>query len=140
MEKLQKCYETLLNDVAIHSHATGEFLEQAFFTIISDILIDNGDLSSIEYAYYKYSDDSDNSKLKSMKVDGYSYEWDDEQTKDTMTLIISDYSEEPKFSTFNTTQLSQKLKAFEFSVPSSKYRFSAKFWIVLKNLKPSISP
>ena len=88
MEKLQKCYENLLNDVAIHSHATGDFIAQAFFTIISDVLIDNGDLPSIEYAYYKYTDESDNSKSKPMKVDGYSYDWDDEQTKDTMTLII----------------------------------------------------
>ena len=61
-----------------------------------------------------YLEESEFNKfMKNMKIDGFHYDRDDDFTKNSITLILSDYQNEESYQTFNTNQLEQKFKLAE---------------------------
>lgn len=112
-DPLQLVHENIINEVMIEASAKNQTEGHTFFDQFTDLLVDNGDLPSATYSPYIKEPTNDDIKVKSMRVDGYHYDRDDELSKNIITLIISDFQKESAYQTFNSTQLEQKFKLVE---------------------------
>ena len=110
---IQQHHLTLIDDINIKASSSNELITHAFFNHITDLMIDNGDLPSATYSPYIKEVSNDETKMKNMKIDGFHYDRDDDFTKNSITLILSDYQNEESYQTFNTNQLEQKFKLAE---------------------------
>lgn len=113
MDKIKDCYLKLMDEIDVKSKSNETSKEEEFFNIFSSILEENGDTSSINYSPYISKNLNNDVKSKKIRVDGYSYEVDNDITHNTITLIISDFNHDNELSTFNTNQLEQEFKLAE---------------------------
>ena len=97
LNDLQQHHLTLIDDINIKASSSNELITHAFFNHITDLMIDNGDLPSATYSPYIKEVSNDETKMKNMKIDGFHYDRDDDFTKNSITLILSDYQNEESY-------------------------------------------
>lgn len=113
MSKLETCYYNLMDEIDIKASSNGTFKEEEFFNNFSDVLIENGDLPSVDYSPYISKNISNDNKQKNIRVDGYSYEIDNDLTNNILTLLVSDFKQERDIHTFTTDQLEREFRLAE---------------------------
>ena len=113
MSKLETCYYNLMDEIDIKSSSNETFKEEEFFKNFSDVLIENGDLPSADYSPYISKNISNDNKQKNIRVDGYSYEIDNDLTNNIITLLVSDFKQERDVQTFTTDQLEREFRLAE---------------------------
>ena len=124
MTKLETCYYNLMDEIDVKASSNETFKEE-FFKNFSDVLVKNGDLPSINYSPYVSKNISNDNKQKNIRVDGYSYEIDNDLSNNTITLIVSNFKQETDIQTFTTDQLQKEFRLAErfFEVCSEGMQF-----------------
>ena len=113
MSKLETCYYNLMDEIDIKASSNETFKEEEFFKNFSDVLVENGDLPSVDYSPYISKNISNDNKQKNIRVDGYSYEIDNDLTNNILTLLVSDFKQERDIKTFTTDQLEREFRLAE---------------------------
>lgn len=91
MTEILSTLNNVINDVAIRASSYGLSDGEAFFDEMNIALTDNGDVRQLDFVEFTGHDGS----KKPMRVDGYSYEFDDgPEASDLqeMTLVVADFN------------------------------------------------
>ena len=95
MNPIESFHEEFFQDVQMHADAGGSFVEDSFFDVFSNHLIDAGELETADRAPYM--------GLRGVRIDGYG--GDPIGNDGVLNLIVSDFSQSEKPATLTATDL-----------------------------------
>lgn len=101
--------DELFQEILGRAGAAEQFLEDAFFEIFTEHVVDSGDLDTADRAFY--------TNRRGIRVDGYA--GDPRTTDGVLTLIVLDFSGEPGVSTLTQTDLDANFKRVRAFVEKS---------------------
>lgn len=99
-------------DVQGRAGASGQFAEDAFFEAMCEPIVESGDLVTADRAFYTNN--------RGVRVDGYG--GDPAESGGSLTLIVSDFSNEATLSTLTQTELDAAFKRVQNFVDKSRDR------------------
>lgn len=112
MASTETFYEELYQDVRATAQSEGVYMEDAFFDIVTDYLIDAGEFDEAIRAYYNPGSGS------GIRVDGYcgdpAYsDFAQETGKGTLGLIVLDFNQDPEMTTLTNTEMEADFRRLE---------------------------
>lgn len=118
-------YEELFQDVVVNAEAQGVFKEDAFFDIVTEYLVDSGEIDEATRAFYKPD-------RGGIRVDGYCGDPLDsslakETGQGTLGLIVIDFNQGMDLITLTNTEMEadfRRLEKFAEQSTSKKFRDS----------------
>lgn len=106
---LEEFRHEFIQDVVGESDATGQYVEDAFFELFCDQLVDAGELDTFERAF-KQSD-------RGLRVDGYG--GDPIQSDGTLSLIVDDFTQVDELRSLTATDINAVFKRLSNFVTKS---------------------
>lgn len=111
MSSPESFFEELSQDIASTADSLGIFKEDAFFSSITDLLIDAGEFDEAEYSPY-------HPEGRGIRVDGYCGDpletsLADQTNSTTLGLIVLDYSQETSVSSLTNTLMEADFRRLE---------------------------
>ncbi len=94
MADLEAFHNNFFNQARAAADASGDFLEAAFLDLFCAYLTDSGEFDTFDPAHYRAP--------RGMRVDGYG--GDPAEADGVLTLVISDFSADPKLATLTRTE------------------------------------
>ena len=94
-------HEELFQEIHSHADAGGDYVEDAFFDILTATLIEAGDLETADRAYYA-------PPRGGIRVDGYG--GDPVNSEGILSLIITDFSQSQKIANLTATNMNATFK------------------------------
>ena len=94
MADLDAFHDNFFNQARAAADASGDFLEAAFLDLFCAYLTDSGEFDIFDPAHYRAP--------RGMRVDGYG--GDPAEADGVLTLVISDFSADPKLATLTRTE------------------------------------
>ena len=93
--KIDEFHAEFFQDVLGTADANGRYVEDAFFDLFTNDLIDAGELETADRALYL--------PARGMRVDGYG--GDPATSEGTLSLIVADFNQSPDIATLTATQM-----------------------------------
>lgn len=92
---LQEFHQELFQEIHRSSDAEGQYVEDAFFDMLCNQLVDAGEFDSADRAHYL--------SQRGVRVDGYG--GDPASSEGVLSLIITDFSQSPEVATLTATDM-----------------------------------